>query len=95
MWEWALAACLRLEGQVRAEGDGRDPLSLFSLVAGQGERDAVQRHNLNASLRLFRPFANDMPDRDSLARGLLKMFGQMFNGTFPDLCLARAELLLS
>lgn len=39
----ALAAGLRLEEWVRAGSNGRDPLLMFALVAGQGRRDAVQR----------------------------------------------------
>lgn len=38
-------------------------------------------------------FANDMPNWDSLATELLKMFGQMSKGTFFKLWMA--ELLLS
>lgn len=39
----ALAAGLRLEEWVRAESNGRDPLLMFALVAGQGRRGTVQR----------------------------------------------------
>lgn len=41
-----LAACLRLEGRVRAERSGCDPLSMFALVAGQGKRNVVQRDTI-------------------------------------------------